>query len=92
MRRLIVYTKIQPYLTSCKRTIPQSILEMGDLAGNDIGYLIRKEKGLTSDPKTGKLGPARTDGLRYTELGDQLVTKLGRAGQKVSKVRTCATQ
>ena len=61
---------------------------MGDLAGNDIGYLIRKEKGLTSDPKTGKPGPARTHEMRYIELGDEMVTKLGRMGQKVGKVRS----
>jgi len=60
---------------------------MGDLAGNDIGYLIRKEKQLVADPKTGEPGPGRRKGLRYTELGDDLVTKLGRKGQKTGKVR-----
>ena len=28
-------------------------MNMGDLAGNDIGYLVRKEKGLVNDPETG---------------------------------------
>lgn len=59
--------------------------EMGDLAGNDIGYLIRKEKNLVLDPKTGKPGMGRTDGMRYTDMGDFLVTKLGRTGQKTLK-------
>mmetsp|Transcript_3500 Transcript_3500/g.5135 ORF Transcript_3500/g.5135 Transcript_3500/m.5135 type:complete len:781 (-) Transcript_3500:589-2931(-) len=57
--------------------------QMGDLAGNDIGYYIRMGKGLTRDgdqpPKN------RPASLRYTELGDDMVTKLGRLGQKSSK-------
>jgi 3-hydroxyacyl-CoA dehydrogenase/enoyl-CoA hydratase/carnithine racemase len=58
--------------------------QMGDLAGNDIGYYIRKEQGLTRDPETLQVGPYRRN-RRYTELGDDLVTKLGRYGQKVGK-------
>lgn len=58
--------------------------QMGDLAGNDIGYLIRKEKNLVLD-KTGKPGAGRTKGMRYTDLGDLLVTELGRTGQKSMK-------
>lgn len=60
-------------------------LNMGDLAGNDIGYLIAKEKGLVRDPKTGKPGPNRTPKLRYTDLSDDLVTKMGRVGMKAQK-------
>ena len=60
-------------------------LNMGDLAGNDISYLIAKEKGLVKDPNTGKPGPNRTPTLRYTDLCDDLVTKLGRVGMKAQK-------
>jgi hypothetical protein len=49
-------------------------------------YFIRKERGLVKDPKT-NLAPNRKPGMRYTELGDDLVTELGRIGQKVGKVR-----
>ena len=61
------------------------IFTMGDLAGNDVEYNIRRELGLVRDPKTGVVGPNRPD--RYTELGDDLVAKLGRLGQQVGKVR-----
>ncbi|KAL9191416.1 hypothetical protein ACHAXT_001122 [Thalassiosira profunda] len=57
---------------------------MSDIAGNDIGYNIRREKGLLRDPKTGQVGPARGQ-VRYTELGDEMVEKLGRVGQKAKK-------
>eukprot|EP00554_Chaetoceros_debilis_P010224 CAMPEP_0194107756 /NCGR_PEP_ID=MMETSP0150-20130528/7560_1 /TAXON_ID=122233 /ORGANISM="Chaetoceros debilis, Strain MM31A-1" /LENGTH=760 /DNA_ID=CAMNT_0038796251 /DNA_START=65 /DNA_END=2347 /DNA_ORIENTATION=+ len=60
-------------------------LNMGDLAGTDIGYLIAKEKGLVRDPKTGSPGPNRKEGMRYSDLLDDLVVKLGRSGQKVMK-------
>ncbi len=58
---------------------------MGDLAGNDIGYLVRKGKGLVKDPHTGLPGPNRTKGMRYSDLGDDLVVKLNRVGQKSLK-------
>jgi len=57
---------------------------MYDIAGNDIGYNIRREKGLLRDPETGVVGPNRKN-IRYTELGDEMVEKLGRLGQKVYK-------
>jgi 3-hydroxyacyl-CoA dehydrogenase/enoyl-CoA hydratase/carnithine racemase len=60
-------------------------MNMGDLAGNDIGYLVRKGKGLTKDPKTGAPGPNRGKGMRYSDLPDDLVVKLGRVGQKAMK-------
>lgn len=54
-----------------------------DIAGNDIGYNIRREKGLLRDPKTGIVGPKRKQ-IRYTELADEIV-ELGRLGQKTKK-------
>jgi len=36
------------------------------------------------DPKTG-IAPNRKPGMRYTDLGDDLVTQLGRVGQKAGK-------
>jgi len=58
--------------------------EVGDLAGNEVGYYIRKERGWTRDIKTNQIGPNRGN-MRYTELGDDLVTKLGRHGHKTGK-------
>jgi len=51
---------------------------MGDIAGNDIGFSIRKENGF-ADPAT------RPKGMRYTTIADALVEELGRIGQKVGK-------
>jgi len=51
---------------------------MGDIAGNDIGVLIRKEQNLV-DPAT------RPKGLRYTDIADKLVLDHGRIGQKAGK-------
>lgn len=58
---------------------------MSDVAGNDIGYNIRREKGLVRDPETGITGPNRIDGMRYTEMGDEMVEKYKRVGQKAGK-------
>lgn len=58
-------------------------LLMSDLAGNDIGYFIRKERKWTRDPQTQLVGVNRP--VRYTELGDAMVTDLGRIGQKAGK-------
>ena len=60
-------------------------LNVGDLAGNDIGYMTRKERGVVKDPKTGRPGPNRPRGSRYSDLGDDLVAMLGRVGQKKLK-------
>jgi len=57
---------------------------MSDIAGNDIGYNIRREKGLLRDPKTGEVGSNRKQ-IRYTELADEMVEKMGRVGQKAKK-------
>jgi hypothetical protein len=51
-----------------------------------LRYFIRKERGLVKDPKT-HCAPNRKLGMRYTELGDDLVTELGRIGQKAGKVK-----
>jgi len=58
--------------------------QVGDLAGNEIGYYIRKEKGIIRDTNTNQIGPNRGN-MRYSELGDDLVTKLGRHGHKTGK-------
>jgi 3-hydroxyacyl-CoA dehydrogenase len=58
--------------------------QMGDLAGLDIGYNIRKERGWVRDGNT----PAKNRPERYTELGDDLVSELKRLGQKSGKVRS----
>ena len=62
--------------------------QMADLAGNDIGYNIRRERGWVRDDskKNGAAGavpPNRPP--RYTELADDMVTELGRLGQKAGK-------
>ena len=58
-------------------------LQMSDLAGNDIGYFIRKERKWTRDDETKEVGRNRPG--RYTELGDAMVTELGRIGHKAGK-------
>lgn len=57
--------------------------QMSDLAGNDIGYNIRRERGWVRDHDHDPL-PAKRP-ARYTELADVMVSKLGRKGQKVGK-------
>jgi 3-hydroxyacyl-CoA dehydrogenase/enoyl-CoA hydratase/carnithine racemase len=54
--------------------------QMSDLAGNDVGYNIRKERGWV---RTGNTAPNRPD--RYTELADVMVAEHGRLGQKTLK-------
>jgi 3-hydroxyacyl-CoA dehydrogenase/enoyl-CoA hydratase/carnithine racemase len=55
--------------------------QMGDLAGNDIGYYVRKERGWTRE---GNAAAPNRPG-RYTEVADDMVTQLGRLGQKAGK-------
>lgn len=57
-------------------------LQMGDLSGNDVGWNIRKERGWARD-ETGAIPPTRPE--RYSELADDMCSKLGRFGQKVGK-------
>lgn len=57
--------------------------QMGDLAGNDIGYNIRIERGWVRQSKSSPTPLKRPS--RYTELGDDMVAILGRLGQKVKK-------
>ena len=61
--------------------------QMGDLAGLDIGYNIRKQRGWV---RVGD-SPPRFRPQRYPELGDDLVSKLKRFGQKSGKVSTMPT-
>jgi 3-hydroxyacyl-CoA dehydrogenase len=58
--------------------------QMGDLAGNDIGYYVRKERGWVRDAADNNGVPANRPG-RYTEVADDMVTKLNRLGQKAGK-------
>jgi 3-hydroxyacyl-CoA dehydrogenase len=57
--------------------------QMGDLAGNDIAYNIRRERGWVRNCKSDPIPASRPP--RYTELGDDMVVQLGRLGQKTGK-------
>lgn len=57
--------------------------QMSDLAGNDVGYNIRKERKWVRMDKNDPIPPARP--ARYTELVDDMVAKYGRLGQKSGK-------
>jgi 3-hydroxyacyl-CoA dehydrogenase len=57
--------------------------QMADLAGNDIGYYVRKERGHVRESKAAAPPPNRPG--RYTEVGDDMVTQLNRLGQKTGK-------
>lgn len=57
-------------------------LQMADLAGTDIGFNIGKARGWVREPG----GPVpKNRPARYTELADDMVSQLGRLGQKVGK-------
>lgn len=56
---------------------------MADLAGNDIGYFIRVERGWAKSMGSKTKPSKRPD--RYTELADVMVSEHGRLGQKVGK-------
>ena len=51
-----------------------------------FSYLIRKSKGLVRDETTGLAGPGRFNGMRYSEIADDLNVLLKRVGQKALKV------
>jgi 3-hydroxyacyl-CoA dehydrogenase/enoyl-CoA hydratase/carnithine racemase len=57
--------------------------QMADLAGNDIGYNIRKERKWVRPADESRPPAERPE--RYTELGDIMVSEYGRLGQKVGK-------
>jgi 3-hydroxyacyl-CoA dehydrogenase len=58
--------------------------QMGDLAGNDIGYYVRKERGWTREGNGSGTATSNRPG-RYTDLADDMVTQLNRLGQKAGK-------
>lgn len=62
--------------------MPMGPLQMGDLAGLDIGYNIRKQRGWINDD--GSRGPTRPS--RYPEVADVIVSEYKRLGQKSGKV------
>jgi len=78
-------TPLQVDKALMKFGMAMGVFTMGDLAGNDIEYNIRRERGWVRDPKTQVVGPNRP--TRYSEMADDLVAKLGRVGQKAGKVR-----
>jgi 3-hydroxyacyl-CoA dehydrogenase len=55
--------------------------QMSDLAGNDIGYYVRKERGWVRDDTN----PFPKRPTRYTEFADDMVSILKRFGQKAGK-------
>ena len=57
--------------------------QLSDLAGNDVGYNIRKERGWVRLKQSDLIPPQRPS--RYTELPDLMVSELGRNGQKAGK-------
>jgi 3-hydroxyacyl-CoA dehydrogenase/enoyl-CoA hydratase/carnithine racemase len=57
--------------------------QLSDLAGNDVGYNIRRERGWVRDKNAKDSPPKRPQ--RYTEVADAMVSELGRFGQKVGK-------
>ena len=60
--------------------------QMSDLAGNDVGYNVRRELGwVRSDDENGTRSVPDSRPSRYTEFADVMVTKLGRLGQKTGK-------
>lgn len=62
--------------------MPMGPLQMGDMAGLDIGYFSRKQRGWVSE--NGKPGPNRP--ARYPDIADILVSEYKRLGQKTGKV------
>jgi 3-hydroxyacyl-CoA dehydrogenase len=62
--------------------MPMGPLQMGDLAGLDIGYNIRKQRGWINED--GSRGPNRP--TRYPDVADVIVSEYKRLGQKTGKV------
>jgi 3-hydroxyacyl-CoA dehydrogenase len=63
--------------------MPMGPLQMGDLAGLDIGYNIRKQRGWINE--NGGRGAHRPS--RYPDVADAIVSEYNRLGQKTGKVR-----
>jgi 3-hydroxyacyl-CoA dehydrogenase len=63
--------------------MPMGPLQMGDMAGLDIGYNIRKQRGWINED--GSPSPNRP--RRYPEVADVIVAQYNRLGQKSGKVR-----
>ena len=63
--------------------MPMGPLQMGDLAGLDIGYNIRKQRGWVNEDGT----PSSKRPVRYPEVADAIVSECKRLGQKSGKVR-----
>ncbi|GKZ00995.1 long chain fatty acid oxidase [Mayamaea pseudoterrestris] len=57
--------------------------QLSDLAGNDVGFNIRKERGWVRSNSNEPIPRQRPH--RYSELPDLMVSELGRNGQKVGK-------
>ena len=58
--------------------------QLGDLAGNDVGFYIRVERGHARKSLQDPIVPPKRPS-RYTELADVMVSEYGRMGQKVGK-------
>jgi 3-hydroxyacyl-CoA dehydrogenase len=58
-------------------------LQMGDMAGLDIGYNIRKQRGWISGGTAARSNPRPA---RYPEVADVIVAEYKRLGQKSGKV------
>ena len=59
--------------------------QMGDLAGNDVGYNIRKERGWVVDPNSSTTKIPSNRPARYARFADVMVSEYGRIGQKAGK-------
>lgn len=62
--------------------MPMGPLQMGDMAGLDIGYNIRKQRGWVNEDGS----PSRHRPSRYPEVADVIVSEYKRLGQKSGKV------
>lgn len=62
--------------------MPMGPFQMGDMAGLDIGYNIRKQRGWVQVGDS----PAKNRPARYPEFADIIVSEYNRLGQKTGKV------
>ena len=75
----VTVDQVDKAMTTGYLGMPMGPLAMADLAGNDVGYLIRASQ-LLPNPKTRK-----PTNLRYSTVADELTTQLKRVGQKADK-------